>query len=235
MTRSLLVAIFGNDGAGKSTLVQSVRDEFAGRSISCAVMDKWDILDRQLHPNLDFIVPELDPLRVAIARMEPLSRMLFLFWTMATTVRAIDDPEVVLLDGYWYKHAAAELALGADSELVRSITSALPKPDLVVYLDIDPLTAARRKHGLFTPYECGCIEPCSEDNFLSHQEAVRAELEETSGLVGAVRIDASQPPYAVLGQAMTLIMGRLQPDRVEEVPQETGSNGEIHGNHARFG
>lgn len=198
MNRPLLVAVFGNDGAGKSTLVRSLRELLESRQVQTAVFDKWDILNRAIHPNLAFLEPDLDQLRIAIARMTSTSRLLFLFWSFAASMREAVDADVVLFDGYWYKHAAAEVAMGASESLVDELSRAMPSPDLGFYLDVEPTLAAIRKGATFTPYECGCVEPCTFDNFLNHQTRVRAQLQTLSRRINAVQVDGALSPEDVL-------------------------------------
>lgn len=209
MKSPLFVAVFGNDGAGKSTLVRSLRQLLEDHQVQTTVFDKWDILNRTLHPNLAFIEPDLDQLRVAIARMTPVSRLLFLFWSFAASMREEVGVDVVLLDGYWYKHAAAEVALGASETLVDELSRVVPSPDLGFYLDVEPSLAAVRKGAAFTPYECGCLEPCTIDSFLKHQTRVRAQLQTLSRRVHAVQVDASQPPEYVLTRVAHHIFEKL--------------------------
>jgi dTMP kinase len=204
MSRPLMVAVYGNDGAGKSTLVRAIKAQLATEGVSCEVFDKWDILSADLSPQTQFIKPDIDALRVAISRMEGVSRTLFLFWSIAVTLRE-SSADVVLLDGYWFKHGAAEIALGADRRLVEALGSALPMPDVAIHLDVDPMVAAERKQLRFTPYECGCVEPCSLDLFIGHQGRVRAALRSIKVGRSAVLIDAGLPAAEVLSRAMDRI------------------------------
>jgi len=149
-----------------------------------------------------FLQPDLDGLRLAIARMVGVSRTLFLFWTIAASTRARSSADVVLLDGYWFKHGAAEIAMGADPALVRALADALPRPDVSIFLDVDPHVAALRKKNLFTPYECGCNEECSTDQFIVHQSKVRTALIDFNKRDGGMSIDATLTAEEVLCKVM---------------------------------
>lgn len=204
---SSVIAIFGNDGAGKSTLVRCMLQQLAENGTRTRLIDKWDVLQAQRHPNCaSFLKDDLPSLRVAISRMPALPRLLFLFWCISAAMENMwhGNPDVILLDGYWMKHAAAEIAMGQDEALVLSLAGAMAEPDLQIYLDIDPGTAFSRKQGWLTPYECGCDQTLAPSAFLRHQAAVRAILQRWAA-DAAIRIDASQPPPAVLALALAAV------------------------------
>jgi dTMP kinase len=202
----VLIAVYGNDGAGKSLLVRRLAQQLQADGKRVQVIDKWDILQAQLHPDCaSFLIDDLPALRVAIARMQPLPRLLFLFWTISTAMQRIDrEADLVLLDGYWMKHAAAEIALGQDPALVLALARAFQVPELQLYLDVTPAVAFERKRGALTPYECGCAPVCTEHGFVRHQAAVRQLLREWAARE-AVLLDADAPAQAVQAGAWAAI------------------------------
>lgn len=176
----MLVTITGCDGAGKSTVIPLIRERLASRGLGSEVLGKWDVLDRNRFAECSFISQNLNELRMCISDMKGDSRAMFLFWLIRITSSKADLARmnfVSILDGYWMKHAAAELVYGCDEALIRTHVRAFLKPDITFCLDVEPEIALARKAGNLTPYECGRRRDLSEESFLSHQAAVREILQ----------------------------------------------------------
>jgi dTMP kinase len=127
--------------------------------------------------------------------MPDLSRWPFLYWTIAQSASelAATIDEFAIIDGYWMKHACAEIVLGYPEHLIQSMTDMLPRADAVFVLDIDPEAALARKRASLTPYECGLDDRLSPDLFLSHQRKVRDLLVTKARQCGWDLIDATKP------------------------------------------
>ena len=205
------IAICGNDGAGKSSLVRGLQDILSERRIAYEVIDKWAILDAEVQPICSFIATDLETMRVRISQMPPPARVLFLMWSVAITSTPMrkDPDNMVLLDGYWMKHAAAEIAMGGSHASIRGLVEMFPAPDLTIFLDIEPTDALARKRGHLTPYECGCDSSLSERSFLRHQAAVADILRRWSVDFGWARIDAGRSRTHVLDAAAAAVEGAL--------------------------
>jgi dTMP kinase len=176
----VIVAVDGPDGAGKSTHVAMLHEWMREQGIPCEVVGKWDVFDPDLHPEARFLRGvELSELRVCVAEMPTPARSLFVRWLYAeAAARAarLAGEHVVVLDGFWMKHAAAEVAYGADPELIDALVSSLGEVDAVLYLDVTPEEALRRKQGSLTPYECGLDGDRDPARFLAVQTAIRERL-----------------------------------------------------------
>jgi dTMP kinase len=191
----VIVAIDGPDGAGKSTHVELLRDWLERRGVACTVVSKWDVLDVDRHPEARFLrATDRRELTACVAEMPLPARSLFIGWLYAETAaragRASADG-VVLLDGFWMKHAAAELAYGADERLVEAIVRALGGVDAVLFLDVTPEEALRRKGESLTPYECGLDASRDTEKFLARQAAIRGQLLEWADGEGWLRVEGA--------------------------------------------
>ncbi len=175
MTRAL-VALDGPDGAGKSMQARRLVEWARGRGLSARAVGKWEIFDHREVPEARFLRgTDQREFRVCIAEMSSPARMLMLSWmnTLAAERARVATEDLVVLDGYWVKHAASELLMGCDERLVEAMTDAIAAVDLIVYMDVTPDEALRRKAGDLSPYECGTDAECDPNRFLSHQAAAR--------------------------------------------------------------
>src|SRR5438552_1550945 len=117
----MLIAFCGCDGSGKSMQVQRIRSWLDRDGYCVDVINKWDILDPVKFPECRFIRTQLDDLRVCIAEMDGAARAMFLFWSISLTLTKPDRDKIMLADGYWMKHAAAELEYGCSPALIEAL------------------------------------------------------------------------------------------------------------------
>ena len=198
----MMVAIVGCDGAGKTSATRVLTAALAAE-LRVRQVDKWHVLDSERYPAYRFMSKDLPTLRRCVSDMPEVTRTLFLFWTLHGTLtpEATAGADVVVLDGYWAKHAASEIVYSGRRDLVNALVAIMPRPDRTLLLDVDPEIAYRRRIADLStplvPYECGLDPACSKEAFLRHQEATRALLLEWCHELGWVRIDANQEPAAV--------------------------------------
>lgn len=188
----MLIALAGCDGAGKTTQIRGLRARLAARGYSVSVLDKWDVLDTAKFPECRFLRPDLEELKRGIADMDGVSRALIFFWTLCFTLTKdrLDRPgHVYLLDGYWMKHAAGEIALGCDANWVLATVRQMPSADVTIYMDIAPEDALERKTS-FTLMECGRQRDKGREAFLTHQRRMRERLLGWCDEMGWVKISA---------------------------------------------
>jgi dTMP kinase len=208
----MLVAFAGCDGAGKSTQVRRVRQWLEERGWQAEVIDRWDILDLEKFPECRFIRSSREEVRVCNSEMEGLGRAMFLFWTISLTLQKFDlrDPSrVYLSDGYWMKHAVAEIEFGCDPTWVKTTVSCLPPADVTLYLDVEPEEALRRKPYL-TPYECARNPALNPEDFIRHQNRMRGRLRRWADEFGWDVISSEQDAALVTEQIGAILAGRLQ-------------------------
>lgn len=129
-----------------------------------------------------------------LALLEPLARMYFLSHGLreAYARARARGTDVLLLNAYWYKYYATEVAHGGDPAALRTVTSVMPEPDVTFYLRISPAEAARRK-GRFSAYETGFAETRSAADFERFQAPALRELEALGGELGWTVLDNETP------------------------------------------
>lgn len=201
----MLITFIGPDGAGKSTQTKIAHQWLLANGFDVVILDKWAILDINLHPECRFINSSLEDIRVCIAEMENESRALFLFWSIFQTMNKYNDlkssKKIYISDGYWVKHAASEIIYGNNSEWINSIIKAFPKSDLTFYFNIEPeITALRKK--TFTPYECGRFNNTNIDNFIVHQKKLKKILDTWNDKESWININADQSQNDISGSIL---------------------------------
>lgn len=195
--RPTLVAITGTDGAGKTTTVRLVADMLNERQYHAQVVDRWDVVNPDTHPNCSFLGDSAAELRQCVTEMAAVPRALFLFWTFSSALRErrVSACDFLILDGYWMKHAAAELAYGCPAEWLQALADTLEPADRTYLLDIDPQLGRARKQS-FKPYECGMDPAATGESFVKHQSRLRATLRAWSSQHGWTAIAASAQAQA---------------------------------------
>lgn len=206
-----MIAIAGCDGAGKSTLVRSLAAALVERGFETEIVDKWDIFDPARHPECAFLAGGPERLKQCVSAMDGVARALFIFWMISLTLKRIDaaSERIYLLDGYWMKHAAAEILLGCPPEVVLATVNALPEADLTIFLDVSADTALGRRQQR-SRYECGRGPQSSRAAFCAHQSKVGALLSELARERGWVRIDSGMSRESVLLEVLKRIASGLR-------------------------
>jgi len=132
---SVLIAIEGIDGSGKTTIVKFLADELKRRGYN--VVTFKEPTDSEWGK------------RVKEAKLKPEEELeLFLKdreWNVKyNIIPALKSGKIVILDRYYYSTIAYQSARGIDLKLIKKLNERFPKPDLVIILDISPETALKR-------------------------------------------------------------------------------------------
>ncbi|MBX5331885.1 hypothetical protein HQO90_12905 [Rhodococcus fascians] len=183
----LLVCITGGDASGKSTQIDAVRDILTARGVSVAIASIWDgMQDARIAPSLPFSSRNAvhDYLRIVGAAAR--SHFLFHALHVAMDCALSAVPDVLLLNAYWYKYYATEVAYGGDAAVLRASTVGFTEPDLVCYLRTSVHTAVQRRVDP-SGYESAYGDA---DSFYRLQQTSRLVLEELSAELGWISLDA---------------------------------------------
>ncbi|MBF4619273.1 thymidylate kinase [Clavibacter sp. VKM Ac-2873] len=195
----MIVAVVGADGAGKSTATRLATELLRDRGDAATTVGRWDIVGDDRYPAARFMQASVEETRQCVAEMPRASRFLFLMWSMgyALEARPPEPGAITVLDGYWMKHAASEIAYGVDREWIESVVAGLPRADTVVYLRVTPDVAwERKKDGEVEPYECGMDPSCSRAAFVAHQTRILTTMDAWAERHGWSVVDGSGDPDA---------------------------------------
>ncbi|MCP9619081.1 aminotransferase class III-fold pyridoxal phosphate-dependent enzyme [Nocardia otitidiscaviarum] len=201
--RKRMICIAGGDGSGKTTQVARLASVFESQGQTVAAVTIWDaFLDPAVSAKLPFDRP--DAIYGYLKVLTPLSRTHFLYHAMqlALDLAARRGPDVVLMNSYWYKYFATEVAHGGDPAVLRALASGFPEPDLTFHLRISPRDALARKRKR-SDYESGYGD---EHEFLEFQQRSHDALAGLSAELGWTELDGTAPA----GDITTTILEQLR-------------------------
>lgn len=194
----LLVCVAGADASGKSTQIDALTAALTAAGIDTVAAGIWDAL---ADPVLGARLPFADRAAALayLAALGPKSRAHFLFHALHASLdlALARAPRVVLLNAYWYKYFATEVAHGGDPATLRAATAGFPPPALTFHLRVTPETALARRTTR-SDYESGYGDAA---RFLEFQRRAHRELDRLSTELGWVELDATTDP-AVLTRTM---------------------------------
>lgn len=130
-----MIAIEGIDGAGKSTVAVALKDHLEKTKKSRKILLTQEPFTEEII-SLIAKTSWSDP--VTLALLFTADRAYHLNWIKS------QNPDIVILDRYYYSTIAYQSALGLDENWIKCINSKFPKPDLTVLLDIEPEIALNR-------------------------------------------------------------------------------------------
>jgi dTMP kinase len=135
----LLIAIEGIDGAGKTTLARTIRDDLARTDAIVSLSKepttgKWGMLMRDSAAS-GRLTPEEELRLLILDRKEHVANLIG---------PALERGEVVILDRYFPSNVAYQGAAGIDVESVMAANDFAPRPDLMILLDIAPAVGLHR-------------------------------------------------------------------------------------------
>ncbi|MEM9549231.1 MAG: hypothetical protein AAGA77_24815 [Bacteroidota bacterium] len=173
------ICITGLDGAGKSSLVKNILEdkEWQGQKVVREVTI-WDYFTLPPEERFLHVKSKLD-VDNYLGRLDTVSRSYFLLHCLAHSVHLArkSDVDIAILNGYWYKYMASEVAYGGDREKLVKWAEILPEPETIFVLNIPISTAAERKE-FFSGYESGFPNNRDKKAFAKFQVKVHDAFDE---------------------------------------------------------
>lgn len=164
-----LICITGLDGVGKSTLVNGLKQQLE----SVVVSNIWDIMEGGVETVPFRSKRDIDNY---LCELTPDSRLLFLAHALRFSIDKImsSEKKYGILNAYYFKYFATELALGASKNMVNALLNDFPQPDSVFQIQLPIETAAQRKP-YFSRYETGLMPKPDKEGFIHFQNKVQQE------------------------------------------------------------
>lgn len=149
-----IIAITGNDGCGKSSIIKGLQQEFMNSTTG----EIWQPMYRSENP-----FSSKQAVDAYICALSPNARTLFLAHALLeSTHEALKSKkDYVFLNAYYFKYFTSELTLGADLNLIQELVRHFPKPDFTIRLNVNLETILQRR-AQFSRYECGLMEATPE-------------------------------------------------------------------------
>ncbi len=170
-----VICVAGADGSGKTTQISRLAAFFEGQERKVVPVTIWDaFLDPAVASKLPFERPS--EIYRYLKLLSPVSRTHFLFHALHLALERAWErkPNVMLLNAYWYKYFATEVAHGGDPALVRQLATGFPEPDRTFYLSVSPEDALARKSRR-SDYESGYRQ--DDQTFLAFQRRAHEALD----------------------------------------------------------
>lgn len=160
-----IITVTGPDGSGKSSVCNLLANNL---SLHTIVVNIWDSLEQSpFYPCKSCIYTYLK-------ENDPLSRSLLILHGIAQSLnRALNQkPDIIIIDGYWYKYAVTESALSGYTKQFELALDVLPEAHITFFLNAKPTTTINRKNYL-SAFELGLTENTSpRAQFLEFQGQV---------------------------------------------------------------
>lgn len=207
MNNAKYICITGPDGSGKSTLISGVMEKIRTETdLRTELISIWDMLlyAPEFQSAIGFSSKE--ELDRYLQLLSPVSRSLFLFHVLnqSMEIAAKKEADLFLVDSYWYKYYATEIAHGADKDIIFPITSIFKEPDLTCYINVTPRLAFSRKEKC-SGYEIGYAPAHTEEAFIRFQTPAYEVFQELARQNGWIQLNGTNRPETLVDQLFSLI------------------------------
>ncbi|MCC6033961.1 MAG: dTMP kinase [Desulfurococcaceae archaeon] len=140
--RGVFIVLEGIDGSGKTSVASMIINELSIKGFK--TLYTFEPTDSEI-VNLvktklgDLRDPYIDTLTFALDR---------LLHVKSKIIPALEQGYVVVCDRYYYSSVAYQGAQGAPIEWILEVNKWILKPDIAIYLDVEPAIAIKRKSGI---------------------------------------------------------------------------------------
>lgn len=196
MSETNIICISGPDGSGKTTQITKLAEYFSfEKKLKVAAVTIWDML---LDPNFRELIgfKSSEQVSALLKSLDQKARCLFLFQCMqqGLALGLAKKPDICLVNAYWYKYFATEVAHGGDATAMKNIAEiTFPEPAQTFYLNLSPEQSYIRKgESLLSSYETGFAKEKNEAAFIEFQQIAHRELQQLKQEKNWVTIDGSQ-------------------------------------------
>jgi thymidylate kinase len=198
------VVLLGIDGAGKSTVLEELRRRGTPVVSWQMTLGITDLRHAYGHPD---IIAEYPMIR---AKLRPRTRALEFLMFYAAMYEYLIEPtlhegKTIVADSYFYKQLAKEEVEGRSHPLLFQADNGLPEPDHVIFLDVPPEVAYRRKRGEVSVAEAG--EGRDEAGFVGLQRELAKRMDARTAHLTVSHIDAARLPPAALAEQVAPLIG----------------------------
>ncbi|MEM4717323.1 MAG: dTMP kinase [Desulfurococcaceae archaeon] len=190
--RGFFIVLEGIDGSGKTTIANMMIDKL--RSTGFNVVYTYEPTDHEIVTLMrtkynDYRDSFIDALTFALDRLLHLRTKI---------IPHLMKGFVVISDRYMYSSVAYQSAAGAPAEWVLEVNKWALKPDLAIYLDIEPEIAVMRRKGLHSRFP--------EFEELEFLRRVRSEYLKMVERGLLMYIDASRPLDSVYNDVEKIVL-----------------------------
>lgn len=188
------VCITGTDGAGKSSLIESLLEDatvFEGKKVK--EVSIWDLF--HLPKEQQYLsIASKQAVDLYLKSLAPQSRTFFLLHCMAQALEIArrESVDIGLINAYWYKYLATEIAYDGNIDYRMSLVASFPTPAYVFSLNISVETASQRKTH-YSAFESGFPSMVDIASFANFQYKVQAAYQQIISTVEHITLDGERP------------------------------------------
>jgi dTMP kinase len=225
----MIIALEGIDGAGKSTAALDLSAQLTKRGIDNVLISSTSFASAKSDgANRDNQDPDEENLRELWELRDELSESFgprslclsnaweFAFRWEGLAIPSLEAHKVIIADRYIDTALVREVLRGIDEAYIRAVYAFAPPPDVVLYIDIDPEMAYRRKTIARLPigfFEAGkdLIRGVRSTrmSFVAFQTKCRERYREILARDNVVEIDGSRKPAEVHSSVMEVVLQRI--------------------------
>ncbi len=228
----MIIALEGIDGVGKSTAALDLSAKLTNRGIDNVLIgspsftddedEGEDCDDEDLDLDDDVVVRRLWNLRDRLQEsFGPRALCLSNAWEFAfrwegLAIPSLEARKLIIADRYTDTALVREVLRGIDEAYIRSVYAFAPPPDLVLYFDLDPEVAYRRKTK--AQLQIGYFESGRDVirgarsvrmSFVAFQTQCRERYREILARDNVVEIDGSRKPEEVQASVLEAVLQYL--------------------------